>query len=120
MDDEEESAEAEQEPVAEDEVVLQPQAAPEAAPSAPASSTPAPSGTVEVDERVFKAGCLFVDRGRVAVSMLQREFELDFKEATAILDKLQEAGLLGPYMGGQKRDILLTAEQWRERVQVAS
>jgi DNA segregation ATPase FtsK/SpoIIIE-like protein len=47
--------------------------------------------------------------------MLQRSFDLDFKEATALLDQLQEAGLIGPYLGGQKRDLLLTAEEWRER-----
>ena len=56
-----------------------------------------------------------LERGRVAVSMLQREFSLDFKQATAVLDQLQEAGLIGPYMGGQRRDILLTLEEWRER-----
>ena len=52
--------------------------------------------------------------------MLQRTFELDFKQATAMLDQLQEAGLIGPYLGGQRRDILLTAEEWRERRVAAS
>jgi DNA segregation ATPase FtsK/SpoIIIE-like protein len=58
---------------------------------------------------------LFLERGRVAVSMLQRTFDLDFKEATALLDQLQQAGLIGPYLGGQKRDILLSADEWRGR-----
>jgi hypothetical protein len=67
------------------------------------------------DDLVYRAGVLFLERGRVAVSMLQRAFELDFKQATALLDQLQQAGLIGPYLGGQRRDILLTSQEWRER-----
>jgi DNA segregation ATPase FtsK/SpoIIIE-like protein len=69
-----------------------------------------------VDEVIYRAGCLFLERKRVAVSMLQREFSLDFAAATAVLDQLQQLGLIGPYLGGQRRDILLTPEEWRERV----
>ncbi len=71
-----------------------------------------------VDEVVFKAGCLFVERQRVAVSMLQREFGLDFDAATSVLDQLQRAGLIGPYLGGQRRDILMTMDEWQELVAV--
>ena len=91
------------------EVVLQPQTPPQ----------PQSLGTkveIPIDPKVFKAGCLFVERQRVAVSMLQREFGFDFQEATEILDQLQKAGLIGPYLGGQRRDILLTLEQWKEKV----
>lgn len=69
----------------------------------------------EEDELVYKAGILFLERQRVAVSMLQREFGLDFEQATRVLDRLQAAGLIGPYLGGQRRDILLTLDQWRSR-----
>lgn len=71
-----------------------------------------------VDEVVFKAGCLFVNRQRVAVSMLQREFGLDFDAATSVLDQLQRVGLIGPYLGGQRRDILMTMDEWQELVGV--
>ena len=73
---------------------------------------------VTVDEIVFKAGCLFVERQRVAVSMLQREFGLDFDAATSVLDQLQRVGLIGPYLGGQRRDILLSMDEWQELVGV--
>ena len=65
---------------------------------------------------LLQAGELILDRGRVAVSLLQREFDIDFQQATELLDSLQQAGLIGPYLGGQKRDILMTAEQWRTKV----
>lgn len=108
-------------------VVLQPQPAAASAVE-PVETTSSESASADVvagevvagdmseeDELVFKAGVLFLERQRVAVSMLQREFSLDFEAATRVLDRLQAAGLIGPYLGGQRRDILLTLEQWRSR-----
>ncbi len=83
-----------------------------------APARPRARSRVTVDEVVFKAGCLFVERQRVAVSMLQREFGLDFDAATAVLDQLQRVGLIGPYLGGQRRDILLSMDEWQELVGV--
>ncbi|MCC6405803.1 MAG: hypothetical protein IT453_01460 [Planctomycetes bacterium] len=110
------------------EVVLAPRQAPAApvaravAPASPAPAVepepPAPELAPEMseeDELVYKAGVLFLERQRVAVSLLQREFSLDFEQATHVLDRLQAAGLIGPYLGGQRRDILLTLDQWRSR-----
>ncbi|MBI5434272.1 MAG: hypothetical protein HZA52_15670 [Planctomycetes bacterium] len=108
------------------EVVLAPRPAPVAPavraaaavePEAPARELApelAPEMTEE-DELVYKSGVLFLERQRVAVSLLQREFSLDFEQATHVLDRLQAAGLIGPYLGGQRRDILLTLDQWRSR-----
>ncbi|MFN0244515.1 MAG: DNA translocase FtsK [Planctomycetota bacterium] len=80
-----------------------------------------PIATADADRRemLSAAGCLFVERGRVAVSMLQREFGMDFDAACTVLDDLQNLGLIGPYLGGQRRDILLTREQWLEKVESA-
>lgn len=100
-------AEPEPEPVHTiSDVVLKPQ---------PARAMP----RVFLPETTYKAGCLFLERNRVAVSMLQREFQMDFKIATAVLDQLQDVGLIGPYLGGQRRDILMTTEEWTEKVGVA-
>ena len=84
----------------EGEVILEPQAKPEGA----------------SEEVLLKAADLFLDRDRVAVSLLQRQFQLDFEESCAVLDELQERGLIGPYLGGNRRDILLSREEWLERV----
>jgi hypothetical protein len=48
--------------------------------------------------------------------MLQKQYGMDFEEATTVLDELQRLGLIGPYLGGQRRDILLTREEWLEKV----
>jgi DNA segregation ATPase FtsK/SpoIIIE-like protein len=93
----------------EPEVVLQPQAAP--AERAHKSF----AGEPQRAKLLAEAGCLFVERGRVAVSMLQRQYGMDFDEACKVLDELQDLGLIGPYLGGQRRDILLTRDQWLEK-----
>jgi hypothetical protein len=61
---------------------------------------------------VYEAGCAILEQKRVAVSMLERRFGIDFDQACRVLDELQQAGLIGPYMGGRTRDILLTREEW--------
>jgi hypothetical protein len=98
----------------------EPAVAPKAKAKAPRERTvvldPKPAAVQpEGDELVRKSGLLILERGRVAVSMLVREYGLDFKQATAVLDELQSQGLIGPYLGGQSRDILLTAEEWRAK-----
>ena len=103
-----EPAEAAAAPEAEREVTIEPQPAPAPVPDA--------DGKFPGADLVRQAGDLILDRQRVAVSLLQRTFELDFKQATLLLDELQGQGLIGPYLGGQKRDILLTADEWRARV----
>ena len=64
----------------------------------------------------MQAADLFLERDRVAVSLLQRQFNLDFEECCGILDELQEMGLIGPYLGGNRRDILLSREEWLDHV----
>jgi S-DNA-T family DNA segregation ATPase FtsK/SpoIIIE len=61
---------------------------------------------------VYEAGCAILEQKRVAVSMLERRFGIDFDRPARSLDELQQAGLIGPYMGGRTRDILLTREEW--------
>lgn len=98
------------EPETEPEVVLQPQAvAEERAHKLPAIDP-------ERAKLLREIGCLFVDNGRVAVSMLQRKYSMEFDDACKVLDELQQLGLIGPYLGGQRRDILMSRDQWLEAV----
>lgn len=78
-------------------------------------STPKSSGN-DRSQLLAEIGCHLLERGRVAVSMLQKQYGMDFEEATRVLDELQRMGLIGPYLGGQRRDILLTREEWLEKV----
>ena len=88
-------------------------------PVAPARSRRKSAPKSAEDDRsklLAEIGCHLVDHGRVAVSMLQKQYGMDFEEATKTLDELQQLGLIGPYLGGQRRDILLTREEWLEKV----
>ena len=73
-----------------------------------------PSGASADSERLLKAGRVLVRQGRVAVSVLQQELDMEFDEACQLLDQLQAEGLIGPYKGGKKRDILLSEEEWED------
>ncbi|HEX6885669.1 MAG TPA: DNA translocase FtsK [Planctomycetota bacterium] len=91
----------------------------------PAAPRPAPAGARDdAEERwqalVYEAGCLILDQKRVAVSMLERRFSIDFDAACKVLDELQQAGLIGPYIGGRSRDILLSREEWLSHAPHAS
>ena len=99
----------------EPQVVLKPKAA------VPASrAEKAPGRGIDPEKKLLvEVGCMFVERGRVAVSMLQRQYDMDFDQACRVLDDLQEMGLIGPYMGGKNREILLTKDQWMEKVGAA-
>ena len=77
----------------------------------PLSPLPA---AVSPAERLLNAGRVLVRQGRAAVSVLQQELDMEFDEACALLDQLQEEGLIGPYKGGKKRDILLSEEEWED------
>ena len=76
-------------------------------PEEAAAATAAEPGDV-----LLEAGRMILEENRVAVSMIQRRFSLDFDEACTILDRLQELGLIGPYVGGRNREILLGVEEW--------
>jgi hypothetical protein len=110
VEEEQEQPRAEVDATEDRDVVLKPAAAPAKKKS---------KARAQAEERsrfIAEVGCLFVDRGRVAVSMLQKQFDMDFEEATEVLDELQSLGLIGPYLGGQRRDILLTRDEWLEKV----
>ncbi|MGB0331005.1 MAG: DNA translocase FtsK, partial [Planctomycetota bacterium] len=97
FDDGEEYEEADED---EEPMVLEPQSPPPLAPSQ--------------SERLLTAGRVLVRQGRVAVSVLQQELDMEFDEACELLDQLQAEGLIGPYKGGKKRDILLSEEEWED------
>ncbi len=104
------SAETQADAQTEPQVELQPQVA------APGASIKQLALDPSRRDLLDEVGCLFVERGRVAVSMLQKQYGMDFDDACVVLDDLQELGLIGPYLGGQRRDILLTRDQWKERL----
>ena len=81
-------------------VVLQPKAPP----------------ALTASENAQRAADLILAESRVAVSLLQKSFGMDFKQSCAILDELQDLGFIGPYIDGKQRDILMDREEWLSAV----
>jgi len=102
-----------EEPVGLPTVELKPKrSAPQPAPE-PEVAVEKPAAALTHEELVYQSGIVFLEADRVAVSMLQRRFDLAFSEATVVLDDLQSMGLIGPYAGGSHREILMTLEEWK-------
>jgi hypothetical protein len=73
----------------------------DAAPETPAASG---RGDGDVYERAVR---LVVDEDRCSVSLLQRNLDVTFGEATALIDRMFKAGVVGPYQPTGRRDVLL-------------
>ena len=43
---------------------------------------------------------------KASVSLLQRRMNLSFSSATALMDELEDEGVIGPYAGGEPREVL--------------
>ena len=48
--------------------------------------------------------------------MLQRKLRLGYARAARIIDEMEDAGIIGPSEGSKPRQILITKQQWLERV----
>lgn len=67
-------------------------------------------------DKAIQAADVILAESRVAVSLLQRKFGMDFKESCTVLDELQQLGFIGPYIDGKQRDILMDREEWLSAV----
>lgn len=71
-----------------------------------------PGGTGEKDEIYDDAVRVVVETNQASVSILQRRLGLGYTRAARIIDMMEQAGIVGPYVGSKARDILVDREQW--------
>lgn len=67
---------------------------------------PLPSFGPEYDELIEDAARLVIGAGYATVPMLQNEIKIGYSRAARIMDQLEECGIVGPYNGGQPREIV--------------
>lgn len=52
------------------------------------------------------------DAADASTSMLQRRFKLGYSRASHIIDKMEEAGIVGSFMGSKPRELLISKDSW--------
>lgn len=62
---------------------------------------------VPTDDQVARAKAIILELQRAAPSSIQRRMGIGHQLAAAILDRLEEAGVVGPANGGPAREILV-------------
>ncbi|MBQ8994387.1 MAG: DNA translocase FtsK [Oscillospiraceae bacterium] len=70
----------------------------------------------DVDEMFEEAVNVVLEQGSASTSMLQRKLRLGYARAARIMDEMEDAGIIGPSEGSKPRQILITKQQWLERV----
>jgi S-DNA-T family DNA segregation ATPase FtsK/SpoIIIE len=88
---------------------------PVAAPDQPPTTQPSLFAQIEQmkvhdarDELFAEAQRIVQDAGRGSVSLLQRKLRIGYSRASRLVDQLEEAGILGPDLGGnQGRAVLI-------------
>ena len=73
------------------------------------------------NDDLFEAAVeVILEQGAASTSMLQRKLRVGYARAARIIDELEEAGFIGPADGSKPRQILITKQQWLERVTTSS
>ena len=80
------------------------------------SSSDSSDNDSDVDEMFEEAVNVVLEQGGASTSMLQRKLRLGYARAARIIDEMEEAGIIGPSEGSKPRQILITKQQWLERV----
>jgi S-DNA-T family DNA segregation ATPase FtsK/SpoIIIE len=72
--------------------------------------------TLDFDEKFAEAARIVVRHREASVSMLQRRLDVGWARAGRITDQLEQAGIVGPYVGSKSRKVLVSGEAELERV----
>jgi S-DNA-T family DNA segregation ATPase FtsK/SpoIIIE len=65
-------------------------------------------GVEETDELFDEAARIIVQHQQGSVSLLQRKMAVGYTRAARIVDQLEEAGIVGPFVGSKARDVLVS------------
>ncbi len=73
-------------------------------------------GVEDTDEFFEDAAHIIVRRQQGSVSLLQRKLSVGYTRAARIVDQLEEAGIVGPFVGTKARDVLVEDVEELERL----
>ncbi|MDW7987553.1 MAG: DNA translocase FtsK 4TM domain-containing protein [candidate division WOR-3 bacterium] len=69
-----------------------------------------------IDELFFDAARIVFRHREASVSMLQRRLDIGWARAGRIIDQLEQAGIVGPYVGSKSRKVLVETEEELEKI----
>ncbi|MDX1547969.1 MAG: FtsK/SpoIIIE domain-containing protein, partial [Rhodothermales bacterium] len=76
----------------------------------PADATADALGMDDIDDLFEEAARIIVRSQQGSVSLLQRKLSVGYTRAARIVDQLEEAGIVGPFVGSKAREVLVTDE----------
>ncbi|MEX2401709.1 MAG: DNA translocase FtsK [Rhodothermales bacterium] len=77
-------------------------------------------GVEDTDELFEEAARIIVRAQQGSVSLLQRKMSVGYTRAARIVDQLEEAGIVGPFVGSKARDVLVDSIEELENLLAAS
>ena len=81
------------------------------------SASQAGAGKEESDSLFVDAAKFIIEKDKASIGMLQRVFKIGFNRAARIMDQLSDAGVVGPEEGTKPRKILMTMEEFENKVE---
>ena len=70
----------------------------------------------DADELLPEAIEMAVDSGTISTSLLQRRFRIGYNRAGSIIDQMEKRGIISGLDGNKPRQVLITREQYNERL----
>lgn len=69
-----------------------------------------------LDELFDQAVQIVLEAKQASVSLLQRRMRIGYTRAARLIDSMEAKGIVGPYEGSKPREVLMTMEQYQQRI----
>lgn len=69
----------------------------------------------DIDDFFLKALAFAINSGTVAISQLQRRFQIGYSRAGGLVDKMERFGFVSGFEGSKARRVLITREEFEEK-----
>ncbi len=69
-----------------------------------------------LDELFDQAVQIIIEAKQASVSLLQRRMRVGYTRAARLIDTMEAKGIVGPYEGSKPREVLMTMEQYQQRI----
>lgn len=69
-----------------------------------------------VDELFDQAVQIVLEAKQASVSLLQRRMRIGYTRAARLIDSMEAKGIVGPYEGSKPREVLMSMEQYQQRI----